>query len=200
MPGNARRPGDILVTDDFGNDKPLALDVTVPSVQSSGVFSICARDATGLGATGLADAVKMKENVPECEMRGWECVPISIDIYGSFGVASDRFFDKLADRIAAHTRTSFYTALRLIRSKIGLVLAKTNAKIILSAYPILRMDKHHVAQHEASLLGGVGEEAISGSERNEGPNAAQASSSMSSDSGSAGDFISPASPFVIGAS
>ena len=91
MPGNARRPGDILVTDDFGNDKPLALDVTVPSVQSSGVFSICARDATGLGATGLADAVKMKENVPECEMRGWECVPISIDIYGSFGVASDRF-------------------------------------------------------------------------------------------------------------
>jgi hypothetical protein len=121
MPGNARRPGDILVTDDFGNDKPLALDVTVHSVQSSGVFSICARNATGLGATGLADAVKMKENVPECEMRGWECVPISIDIYGSFGVASDRFFDKLADRIAAHTRTSFYTALRLIRSKIGLV-------------------------------------------------------------------------------
>ena len=200
MPGNARRPGDILVTDDFGNDKPLALDVTVPSVQSSGVFSICARDATGLGATGLADAMKMKENVPECEMRGWECVPISIDIYGSFGVASDRFFDKLADRIAAHTRTSFYTALRLIRSKIGLVLAKTNAKIILSAYPILRMDKHHVAQHEASLLGGVGEEAISGSERNEGPNAAQASFSMSSGSGAAGDFISSASPFVIGAS
>jgi len=123
MPGNARRPGDILVTDDFGNDKPLALDVTVPSVQSSGVFSICARDATGLGATGLADAIKLKENVPECEMRGWECVPISIDIYGSFGVASDRFFDKLADRVAAHTRTSFYTALRLIRSKICLVLA-----------------------------------------------------------------------------
>ena len=135
-------------------------------------------------------------------MRGWECVPISIDIYGSFGVASDRFFDKLADRIniAAHTRTSFYTALRLIRSKIGLVLAKTNAKIILSAYPIVRMDKHLVAQHEAFLLGGVGEEAISGSERNEGPNAAQASFSMSSDSGAAGDFISSASPFVIGAS
>ena len=62
MPGNARRPGDILVTDDFGNDKPLALDVTVPSVQSSGVFSICARDATGLGATGMADAIKLKEN------------------------------------------------------------------------------------------------------------------------------------------
>ncbi len=161
MPGNARRPGDILVTDDFGNDKPLALDVTVPSVQSSGVFSICARDATGLGATGLADAMKMKENVPECEMRGWECVPISIDIYGSFGVASDRFFDKLADRIAAHTpRTSFYTALRLIRSKIGLVLAKTNAKIILSAYPIVRMDKHHVAQHEASLLGWVRKQSV----------------------------------------
>ncbi len=59
---------------------------------------------------------------------------------------------EVADRIAAHTRTSFYTALRLIRSKIGLVLAKTNAKIILSAYPIVRMDKHHVAQHEASLF------------------------------------------------
>ncbi len=40
------------------------------------------------------------------------------------------------------------------------------------------MDKHHAVQHEASLLGGVGEEAISGSERNEGPHAAQASSSM----------------------
>ncbi len=60
------------------------------------------------------------------------------------------------------------------------------------------MDKHHVAQREASLSGGVGEEAISGSERNEGPNAAQASSSMSSGSGASGDFISSASPFVIG--
>ena len=87
----------------------MALDVTVPSVQSSGVFSICARDATGLGATGLADAMKMKENVPECEMRGWECVPISIDIYGSFGVASDRFFDKLADRKLLRTPGLHFT-------------------------------------------------------------------------------------------
>ncbi len=44
----------------------------------------------------------------------------------------------------------------------------------------------------------MGEEAISGSERNEGLNAAQASSSMSSGSGAAGDFISSASPFLIG--
>ncbi len=59
----------------------MALDITVPSVQSSGVFSICARDETG---SWVLRVWRMQfedegERTRIGEMRGWECVPISMN-------------------------------------------------------------------------------------------------------------------------
>ena len=64
----------------------------------------------------------------------------------------------------------------------------------------LQDHKRSVCTNCCGLFSTVRIKSISGSERNEGPNAAQASFSMSSDCGAVGDFISSASPFVIGAS
>ena len=127
----------------FAEDgRAVAVDLTVASVLSNGAFPDSALEPDGRAAVSIAEVRKFAENEEECRLRNWKCVPVAFDVYGAVGLASKWFFDKLAMRLAAHQGTMAITALRAIRAKLGLTLMRSNAMVLLSAYPAPTLHSH----------------------------------------------------------
>jgi len=143
---DSSRPGDVWVPN-LGKGKPVAFDLTVVSPLTD----------ENLKAAGEIDVVLSAERAKRdrygdnCRDRGWGFVPLAVDSYGRWGNEAHLYFAKFASRLAVRTKVSQSVALSSLYRTLGVVLARQNARSILSRIsPPLQVgarEMHRLASH-----------------------------------------------------
>jgi hypothetical protein len=125
--GDQSRPADLLVAD-WSLGKPAAFDLTV-------VSPLVLENIIGAGDVDVvvkAAAKKHTENDPKCALLGWVCVPLAVDSYGQWGEEAHLTFSQIASHIQVKSSVSLSVATNSIYNTLGIVLARRNARAILS--------------------------------------------------------------------
>lgn len=76
------RPADVLIPN-WSLGKPVALDLTVTSPLIAEIIS-----ETSVTAGSVAYAAEQRKHIandPKCNELGWVCVPLAVELYGSWG-------------------------------------------------------------------------------------------------------------------
>jgi hypothetical protein len=125
--GDQSRPADLLVAD-WSLGKPAAFDLTIVSplvlenIEVAGDLDVVVRAADK----------KHKENDPKCALLGWVCVPLAVDSYGQWCEEAHSAFSQIASHIQVKSSVSLSVATNSIYNTLGIVLARRNARAILS--------------------------------------------------------------------
>ena len=77
---------------------PAAFDFTVTSPLIP--VSLHEASVTPGTATLLAEQRKHQANDPMCHMLGWNCIPLAVESYGSWGIEARQAFSHLASRLS----------------------------------------------------------------------------------------------------
>ena len=94
------RPADILVAN-WDRGLSAAFDVSVTSPLNPSLI-VEAGTSSGVAARA-AEEQKHENNDEKCSKLGWQCIPIVVETYGSWGAEARQALSQLASRLAVRT-------------------------------------------------------------------------------------------------
>ena len=137
VPGNLRRPADVLVPGWTPDGKAGALDVTVISPQCIGNIVRLAGETAGFAAEHAA-AKKHRKQDADCATKGWVCIPLAVETFGAWCVEGEKAVVKLAQHVAARTGVAKSVAVGALLSHLSIALQRANAGAIQRRYEFSR--------------------------------------------------------------
>ena len=133
---NQRRPADVLVPS-WTADRDGALDVTVISPHCIGDIVRMAGETAGFAA-GHAAAKKHLKQDADCAAKGWVCVPLAVETFGTWDGEGEAAVVKLAQHVAARTGVPRSVAVGAIFAHLSIALQRANARAIQRRYQFSR--------------------------------------------------------------
>ena len=130
--GSLTRPADILVPV-WSIGKAGAIDVTVAHPLNP--LYIDGASATAGYCLDAAEQRKHDENDTKCRELRWECLPLAVTPYGSWGKEGTKTLKKIANRLAIQTRRTASQAQHELFTRLSIVLARCTARAILARTP-----------------------------------------------------------------
>ena len=132
LPGNDRRPADVLIRNWVGG-KDAALDVTVVTP----IQDICLPGAANTAGHALSHAYGRKLNgaEEECRRQGIAFLPIVAETFGGWHPEAGRQVKKLGAALARHTGQEEGEAVSHLWSRMGILLQRGNAAILGNRIP-----------------------------------------------------------------
>ena len=134
LPGNDRRPADVLIRNWVGG-KDAALDVTVVTPLQDATMPAAANTAGH--ALNHAYGRKMNGAHEECRRQGIAFLPIVAETFGGWHPEAGREVKKLGAALARHTGQDEGEAVSHIWSRMGILLQRGNAAILGNRIPAL---------------------------------------------------------------
>ena len=145
--GDQTRPADLLVPA-WSLGKSAAFDLTVVSPHT--IVNI--NNAGSIDVVKAAAEKKHAENDAKCDVLGWLCVPLAVDVYGRWCDEAHDSYSKIATHLKTRAGGSMSAALRAIYNTLGVWLARHNARAILA-----RRSNPQLGAHEVRQLSGPGQ-------------------------------------------
>jgi len=130
------RPADVLLSN-FQGGSDVALDFTVVSpLKDDVLIGAVGAEEPNMYAVNEAEEMKHKNNDPKCDVLGWKCVPMAIDMYGVWGREAQEIIKQVSQQFAVHTNTHITLAQTAIYNVLGLTLARANAAALIAKRPV----------------------------------------------------------------
>ena len=84
------------------------------------------------------EVVKMTKNGLKCAELRWECIPLAVETYGSWGEKAQETFNRTSRRLAVGSASSEAVVRQDMYGRLSQTLVRENAKAILarSSWPV----------------------------------------------------------------
>ncbi len=132
IPGGLQRPADVFIPN-WTTGRDSALDVTVVSSLQKNLVRKAAREQGS--AAEFRYEEKMDTYFDKCHEQGIHFVPLVVEALGGWHAQSAAALTKLGRQLARQTGREEEEAVRQLRQRLGVMLMKGNAALILSRTP-----------------------------------------------------------------
>ena len=138
------RPADVLLPD-WSLGRAAALDFVVTSPLKLDLISGAGGAANqAMVAVEEAEKVKHTNNDQKCAKLDWECIPMAVNSYGVWGKEAQGVFKKVANSLCNQLCMSQSRAMLFVYNALGVVLARKNARALLSKMSVCDLGKSEV--------------------------------------------------------
>ena len=134
LPGNDRRPADVLVPH-WAGGKDAAMDITVVTPLQAATMPGAA--TTRGHALDFAYGRKMNGAAEECSRQGIAFQPLVAESFGGWHPGAQREVKKLGVALARHTGQEEADAITHLWGRLGILLQRGNAAILGNRVPAL---------------------------------------------------------------
>ena len=125
------RPADILVAN-WDRGLSAAFDISVTSPLNPSLI-VEAGTSSGVAAR-VAEERTHEKNDEKCSELGWQCIPIVVETYGSWGSEAKQALSQLASRLAVQTNSEKSQMLGSLCGHLSMTLVRANARAILNRF------------------------------------------------------------------
>ena len=132
IPGRNARPADVYIPNWVGG-RDTALDVTVVSPLQQALVDRAA-DEPGFALTHAYQR-KMRQSHEDCNSEGISFIPLPVETLGSWHIQAVGNITRLARKLARHTGREDEEVVRHLFQRLGILLMKGNAALMLSRSP-----------------------------------------------------------------
>ena len=133
LPGSAEKPADVYLPG-WANGRDAALDVSVVSPLQQQLIQKAAEEAGSAAEKRNQEKLSRYHNV--CQAEGIEFLPVVVETLGGWHKDGVEVISKLARQLASHTGGAKDEVTRHLFQRLGVLLARGNAALILNRVPV----------------------------------------------------------------